>query len=129
LSEQTSAAESDPTEEGLARVRKSISRRVFLGRTSVAAGAAAALAAVPGLGSLLSSGETEAPELGGTAGAGAAASEIGSTGAGSVASSGTPLIAHVVDASTGEINLYQGTEQIVTRNPQLAQALLRAAGR
>jgi hypothetical protein len=46
-----------------------------------------------------------------------------------VASSGTPLIAHVVDASTGEINLYQGTEQIVTRNPQLAQALLRAAGR
>jgi hypothetical protein len=93
---------------------------VFLRRGSLAAGAAATLAAVPGIGSLLAAGGADTSEIGGEAG------EAGTAGT-AVLSSSQPLIAHVVDAGTGEINLYQGTEQIVTRDPQLAQALLRAA--
>jgi hypothetical protein len=100
---------------------RGISRRRFLGHGSLLAGAAAAMAAIPGVGSLLASGEDDAPALGGAA---SAATEAG-TGAASEASE--PLIAHVIDASTGEINLYQGTQQITTRDPALARALARLA--
>jgi hypothetical protein len=40
-----------------------------------------------------------------------------------------PIVAHVVNASTGEISLYQGTQQIVTRSPAIAQAIARLAAK
>jgi hypothetical protein len=99
-------------------LRKGISRRVFLYRGSVVAGLGAAVATVPGLGSMLTSTASEAPELD------TAASTAGSETA---AEMSQPIIAHVIDAGTGEITLYQGTQQIVTRSPAIAQALARLA--
>jgi hypothetical protein len=99
-------------------LRSGISRRMFLGRGSMIAGVAAAVATVPGLGALLTTGEQDAPAFDG------AASEAGS---GAASELGDPVVAHVVDASTGEINLYQGTQLVTTRNPALAQALARLA--
>jgi hypothetical protein len=92
---------------------------MFLGRGSMIAGVAAAVATVPGLGALLTTGEQDAPAFDG-----AATSEAGSGAAGELSE---PVVAHVVNASTGEINLYQGTQLITTRNPALAQALARLA--
>jgi hypothetical protein len=123
-----SIAQPDPDEsstESLGAIlglRNGLSRRRFLGRGSLVAGAAAAMAAVPGLGALMSAGEADAPAVTGTAGT--AATEVGS---GTLADVSEPVVAHVVNASTGEINLYQGAQQITTRNPALAQALVRLA--
>jgi hypothetical protein len=102
-----------------------ISRRVFLVRSSLAAGAAAAVGSVPGLGNLLSVGGAESPEVGGMADDTAGAA--GTAGAEAAPEMGEPLVAHVINTSTGEINLYQGTNQIVARNPGLAQAIARLA--
>ena len=77
---------------------------------------------VPGFSSFLSSAETDSPEIGGSAPEAAGAAE-----AGAVPELGQPLVVHVVNAGTGELNLYQGTEQIVARNPGLAQAIARLA--
>lgn len=107
-----------------------LSRRVFLIRTSLAAGAVAAVGSVPGLGGLLSSAEVDSSDMAGATSAAttaaistnAAEAEIGAG-----AETGGPLVAHIVNASTGEINLYQGTVQIVAHNPGLAQALARLA--
>ncbi len=38
-----------------------------------------------------------------------------------------PLVAHVRDLSTGEISVFNGTQEVVVRNPQLANQLARAA--
>jgi hypothetical protein len=92
---------------------------MFLGRGSVVAGVAAAIATVPGLGSLLTSGEADAPELGDTA----------ETSSGAAADMIEPVVAHVVNASTGEINLYQGEQMIAARSPALAQALAKLAAK
>jgi hypothetical protein len=103
--------------------RSGISRRVFLVRSSLAAGTAAVVASVPGLSSIVSSAETDSSEMSGAAGAaetGAVASEAGPE-------LSQPLVVHVVNASTGELNLYQGTDQIVARSPALAQAIARLA--
>ncbi len=102
--------------------RSGISRRVFLVRSSLVAGTAAVVGSVPGFTSFLSSAETDSPEIGGAAPEAAGAAE-----AGAVPELGQPLVVHVVNASTGELNLYQGTEQIVARNPGLAQAIARLA--
>jgi hypothetical protein len=96
---------------------------MFLGRGSMIAGAAAAVATVPGLGALLTTGEQDAPAFDG-----AAASEAGGGAAGEASGElSEPVVAHVVNASTGEINLYQGQQLITTRNPALAQAIARLA--
>jgi hypothetical protein len=102
--------------------RSGISRRVFLVRSSLVAGTAAVVGSVPGFSSFLSSAETDSPEIGGSAPEAAGAAE-----AGAVPELGQPLVVHVVNAGTGELNLYQGTEQIVARNPGLAQAIARLA--
>jgi hypothetical protein len=100
-----------------AGLRRGISRRVFLGRGSVIAGVAAAVATVPGLSSLLTASEADGPELSGAAPEGeAAATEMTE-----------PVVAHVINAATGEINLYQGTQVVATHSPALAQALARLA--
>jgi hypothetical protein len=102
--------------------RSGISRRVFLVRSSVVAGTAAVVGSVPGFTSFVSSAESDSPEIGG-----AAPEATGAAEAGAVPELGQPLVVHVVNASTGELNLYQGTEQIVARNPGLAQAIARLA--
>jgi len=110
------AAGGDATFPKVTGLRKGISRRVFLHRGSLAAGVAAVVATVPGLGGLLTSTAAEGPEIDG------AASEAGSATA---AEMSEPIVAHVVNPSTGEITLYQGTQQIVTRSPDIAQAIAR----
>jgi hypothetical protein len=102
--------------------RSGISRRVFLVRSSLVAGTAAVVGSVPGFTSFVSSAESDSPEIGGSAPEATGAAE-----AGAVPELGQPLVVHVVNASTGELNLYQGTEQIVARNPGLAQAIARLA--
>lgn len=92
-----------------------VSRRTFLGRGSMAVAAAGVLSSVPGLSGLLSAGETEAPA--------ADASVAGEAGAANLSE---PLVAHVRDLSTGEISLFNGTREVIVRNPQLASQLARA---
>ena len=94
-----------------------VSRRTFLGRGSMAVAAAGVLSSVPGLSGLLSAGETEAP---------AADASVAGADAGAVDLS-EPLVAHVRDFSTGEISLFNGTSEVIVRNPQLANQLARAA--
>jgi hypothetical protein len=94
-----------------------VSRRTFLGRGSLAVAAAGVLSSVPGLSGLLGAAETEAP--------GAEASVAG-TEAGA-ANLSEPLVAHVRDLSSGEISLFNGTREVIVRDPQLANRLVRAA--
>ncbi|HXW78178.1 MAG TPA: twin-arginine translocation signal domain-containing protein [Acidimicrobiales bacterium] len=120
---EASAASDEPVESSSGAqvgLKNSLSRRAFLVRSSLVAGAAAAIGSVPNLGSLLSTSEAESSDIGGAASEAATSVEAGSTAS-------EPLVAHVINASTGEINLYQGTNQIVTRSPGLAQAIARLA--
>jgi len=94
-----------------------VSRRTFLGRGSLAVAAAGVLSSVPGLSGLLGAAETEAP---------AADTSVAGADAGA-ASLTDPLVAHVRDISTGEISVFNGTSEIVLRNPQLANQILRAS--
>lgn len=94
-----------------------VSRRLFLRRTSIAAAAAAAMASAPGLVGALTAVGDDAPAADGLV-AGADSEAAGLT---------EPLVAHVRDVSTGEISLFRGTQEFVTRDPQLAARLARAA--
>jgi len=94
-----------------------VSRRAFLGRGSLAVAAAGVLSTVPGLSALPGVAETEGPA--------ADASVAGANGG--AANLSEPLVAHVRDLSTGEISLFNGTQEVVVRNPQLANQLARAA--
>jgi hypothetical protein len=93
-----------------------LSRRSFLGKSSVAVALGGAATAVPGLGSLLQLGEVDSPELGGPL----SEAELAT-------SDGSPLIAHVTDLQTGEIRLYQGERMVTYRDPGLAARLVRSA--
>ena len=94
-----------------------VSRRTFLGRGSLAVAAAGVLSTVPGLSGLITATETEGP-----------AADTSVAGADTEAASlSEPLVAHVRDASTGEISLFNGAREIVVRDPQLAGRLVRAA--
>jgi len=104
-------------------VRAGISRRVFLVRGSLVAGAAAVVGSVPGLGNVLVAGEEDSPGVGAAAEAGAA----GSADVSSEVTASEPIVAHIINATTGEITLYQGTAQIVARDPGVAQAIARLA--
>ena len=57
--------------------RSGISRRVFLVRSSLVAGTAAVVGSVPGFTSILSSAESDSPEIGGAAPEAAGAAEAG----------------------------------------------------
>ena len=103
-------------------LREGISRRVFLARGSLVAGAAAAVGSLPGLSHLFTSAEADAPAV-----SGAASEAAGGVGADIGPEVAPSLVAHVINASTGEINLYQGTSQIIVRSPALAQAIARMA--
>jgi hypothetical protein len=93
-----------------------VSRRSFLGRSSLAVAAAGVLSSVPGLSSLLGATESDLP-----------AGDAAVAGTDESAALTHPLVAHVRDVSTGEISLFNGTREIVVRDPQLAGRLVRAA--
>jgi hypothetical protein len=83
----------------------------------MAVAAAGVLSSVPGLSGLLGAAETEAPAADASvAGADAGAAELTE-----------PLVAHVRDLSTGEISVFNGTREVIVRDPQLANRLMRAA--
>jgi hypothetical protein len=94
-----------------------VSRRTFLGRGSLAIAAAGVLSSVPGLSGLVGAAEADAPALD--------ASVAGAEGG--AANLSEPLVAHVRDFSTGEISLFNGTREVIVRDPQLARHLVRAA--
>jgi hypothetical protein len=60
--------------------------------------------------------------------AGAASAATTSTAASHApAAASTPLVAHVHDARTGEVDLFTGEQHVRVHNPALAQALTQAA--
>ncbi|HXQ90112.1 MAG TPA: hypothetical protein VN768_01070 [Acidimicrobiales bacterium] len=93
-----------------------MSRRTFLGRGSLAIVGAGLLSSVPGMSGLLGAAETEAP---------AADASVAGADAGA-ANLSEPLVAQVRDVSTGEISLFNGTREVIVRDPQLAGQLARA---
>jgi hypothetical protein len=91
-----------------------LSRRAFLTRSSVALAAGGAVSAVPGLGAVLASTETEAT------GAAATDAEIAS------ADTAPPLVAHIQDLRNGLISVYHGEREISLTDRALAARLFRA---
>lgn len=117
----TGEAQPGPADNEPGPAPSGLTRRAFLVRSSIAAGAAAVIGSVPGMSSILTTAEADTPEIEGGAGpAAGAAADVGPA-------MGQPIVAHVVDVGTGEINFYQGTAQVVARNPGLAQAIARLA--
>jgi len=88
------------------------------------AAAAGAASAIPGLTSAIGVAQSEAPALD-SATADAATTDATGAGAG-MADAGAPLVAHVRDLSTGEIGVFNGTTEIVVRDPRLADSIFRA---
>ena len=94
-----------------------LSRRSFLGRSSLALAAGGIATALPGLGSILEAAPAEAPEVESAASEGEAAA----------ADLNGPMIAHVKDLRTGEISLYQDEREVSFKDPGLAARLFRAS--
>jgi hypothetical protein len=92
-----------------------ISRRHFLRNASIGA-AATGVAAAGGLGFL----------TGGVNGADAVTPPSNSTPPNGPLLDGSGVIAHVVDAKSGEISLYVGTKHVSYTSQALAQELLKA---
>jgi len=97
-----------------------ISRRRFIRDASFGAAAASAVAmAGPGL---ISATETTAADTTAVDATGAAAADV--TGA---AAFDGPLVAHVVNAQTGEMAIYVGTREISYTDPAIARQIAAAA--
>ena len=92
----------------------SLSRRMFLKKGSLTVAAAGVAAALP-------AGLLEATE----AGAGAASTSAPELPEGAALTE--PIVAHVRDLASGEINLYVGTHEVSVRDPGLAARLFHAA--
>jgi hypothetical protein len=92
-------------------------RRLFLKGSSLGVAAAGALAAVPGLPSLLGEAEADAPAVDNAASG--AATDVGV--------GGETIVAHLRDAATGEVAIYAGERQVIVRSSELVAQLLRAA--
>jgi len=88
-----------------------LNRRVFMIRSSLAVAAAGAATAMPGLLPALSAAEVDAP---------AADSVVADEAVGTMSE---PLVAHIRDLSTGEISLFSGEQEVVVRDPSLANKL------
>ena len=85
-----------------------LTRRDLIKQTSAGAAALGALAAVPGLAGAQGAPEAPAAGLALTDGNG-------------------PLVAYLRDVAVGEIGLLVGTREIIVRDRELVQRLLRAA--
>ena len=62
-----------------------------------------------------------------TGGAASAATADTAAASHSPAPASTPLVAHVHDVRTGEVDLYTGEQHVRVQNPALARALAQAA--
>ena len=89
-----------------------VTRRGFIAQTTASMATVGVLATIPAMAL-----ESETPQA-----ASVATSEL----APAVAAMSEPLIAHVSNFATGEISLLVGTQEIVYRDPELIQRLLRA---
>ncbi len=94
-------------------VMENVSRRKFLGRTTTAAAAVGTIAAVPGIPGVLNVGRPTASSAAPTIPEGATLGE--------------PIVAHVRDLATGEIDLFAGTRQVTIRDPQVVAKLFKAS--
>jgi hypothetical protein len=94
-----------------------LSRRAFLRRGALTAAAVGVAGSVPGMSGLLAGASSQAPAI-------AADTTEAET---EVAPLTEPLVIHVTNASTGEISLYRGAQQIVVRDPALVRRLLSAS--
>jgi hypothetical protein len=90
-----------------------LSRRVFLKRGSVAVAMAGLATSTP----LLTEAASQSPSL--DAGVTSALPEG--------AQLSEPVVAHLRDLTTGEINLFVGSRQVVLNDPKLAHAIFRAS--
>jgi hypothetical protein len=97
-----------------------MSRRRFLRTGSIGVAAVGAAGAVPGLGSLLSSGAADAPEVQGSA------SAVEGEGAGTASGAVQTIGAHISDVDSGEMRLFAGNQTFTIQDPQLTQQLARA---
>jgi hypothetical protein len=109
-----------------------MSRRGFLRTGSIGVLAAGVVGSVPGLSSLLSSAETDAPEVGGGGAAavqgGTAAVQGGASAAeGDASGVATSFSARVSNLSTGEMKLFVGNQTLQIQDADLAQRLSQAA--
>jgi hypothetical protein len=110
-----SEADSEPRPAG--RWIGDLSRRAFLRRGALTAAAVGVAGSVPGMSGLLVGASSQAP----------AAAADATEAEEEVAPLTEPLVVHVTNASTGEISLYRGAQEIVVRDPALARRLLSAS--
>jgi hypothetical protein len=89
-------------------------------RSSLAAAAAGVVSSLPGLSGFVGAAESGAPSAEG------AAADAEASIAEAASSAQEPLVAHVRDLATGEIGIFNGTREIVVRDPQLASRIFRA---
>ncbi|HZQ86595.1 MAG TPA: twin-arginine translocation signal domain-containing protein [Acidimicrobiales bacterium] len=94
-----------------------ITRRRFLRDASVGAAAVGTAAAwAPGMLGLASS---DAPDIGSLSSGSASVASLAST----TASVEGPVVAHIVDASSGTVAVYHGTQEVIVHSPGLVSAL------
>jgi hypothetical protein len=95
-----------------------VSRRLFLRNSGLAVAGAGVMSQIPMLSGLVTATEADAP----------AATDAATAGVdGGAASLSEPLVAHVRDLSTGEIGIFNGTREVIVKDPQLAARLFHAA--
>jgi hypothetical protein len=110
-------SEGDAEAQGAGWWLGDLSRRAFLRRGALTAAAVGVVGSVPGMSGMLAGASAQAPAI-------AADSTEAET---EVAPLTEPLIVHVTNASTGEISLYRGAQEIMVRDPALARRLLAAS--
>jgi hypothetical protein len=98
-----------------------LSRRVFLRNSGLAVAGAGVMSQMPFLSGLVGAGEADGPAAAGATDAVTAGADEGT------ASLTEPLVAHVRDLSSGEIGIFNGTREVVFKDPQLAARLFHAA--
>jgi hypothetical protein len=102
-----------------------LSRRIFLRNSGLAVAGAGVMSQMPFLSGLVGAGEADAPAA--TDAASGATDAVTAGADEGTASLTEPLVAHVRDLSSGEIGIFNGTREVVFKDPQLAARLYRAA--
>jgi hypothetical protein len=95
-----------------------VSRRLFLRNSGLAVAGAGVMSQIPLLSGLVGATEADAP---------AATDAATATADEGAATLSEPLVAHVRDLSTGEIGIFNGTREVIVKDPQLAARLFHAA--